>query len=222
MTVRIWSLDLDRLTADGWDGLESVLDATERARAQQFRFAPDRQSYVAAHGLLRHALSRLTGHLPETWRFAAGPHGKPHLADPPPGCRLRFSISHTRGMAAVAVAQGMEVGVDVEAADRAGLDLALAERFFAPEEAAGLRAIHDARRAREHFIALWTLKEAFVKALGTGLAQPLDSFAFHGLAPPRLTLHDPRLGPPQAWRCWTGIAGRYRLSACVRERAADG
>jgi 4'-phosphopantetheinyl transferase len=99
--------------------LLKLLDEEERSRAALFPFARDRQLYVRAHVQLRRVLSLNADVAPEDWRFERGTHGKPAL------CRrhhpalhdLRFNLAHCQGMAAVVVAQGREVGIDVENLD---------------------------------------------------------------------------------------------------------
>jgi len=170
----------------------AVLDATELARADRFVFAADRESFIAAHALVRSMLSEATGRPPASWRFAAGPFGKPAVhADGFP-ITLGFNISHTRGFVACALAHE-DVGVDVEAADRP-IELEIADRFFAPEEVGVLNALPAAQR-QSAFFRFWTLKEAFIKATGEGLHRPLDSFSFT-LNPVRIAFHPERRSLP--------------------------
>lgn len=159
--------------------LAGLLDAEERARADRFHFDRDRRAFVAAHALARSLLSgAVEGAVaPQDWRFATGLHGKPEVVCPPPLPCLRLNLSHTCGMAAVAVALAHDVGVDVEWLGRRPPSLDLAEGLFSPGEAAAIRAAPAAART-EAFLSFWTLKEAVIKAVGTGLAQPLDTFAF--------------------------------------------
>lgn len=181
MQVAVRALDVAGIVPERWPALAAMLDDDERARAARFAFEDDRRSYVAAHALLRAELSKRAARAPQAWRFAATRLGKPYLLDSPGD--LRFSLSHTRGMVAVAICEGADVGVDVETSDRRAESMKLAERFFAPEEVAMLAAVEgDARR--EMFFAIWTLKEAVVKATGDGLAGGLDGFAV-SLDPPR-------------------------------------
>lgn len=121
---------------------------------------------------------------PRDWRFDATPHGKPILRTSPVG--LDVSLSHTRGMAAVAIASGREIGVDVESFQKPRDAIKVAERFFAREEVALLRAQSDPLLQSEMFFAIWTLKEAVLKADGRGLARGLDSFVVR-LSPPAIT-----------------------------------
>lgn len=154
-----------------------TLDQDERARAERFHFAVDRRDFIAAHALLRAQLTRRLDIPPREWRFARDANGKPGV-DPRLGApEVAFNLSHTRGLVAVALASHGAIGVDVEEIDGAKADFAFAEAYFAPAEAELLRRTPAASRST-CFFRLWTLKEAYIKAIGAGLAAPLDSFAF--------------------------------------------
>ncbi len=115
-------------------GWRDVLDDRERARNARIAFERNRVEYVAAHALTRRMLADETGQPPEVFRYEAGAKGKPAaLCD---GGRLpvRFNLSHTGGMVAVAVARDLELGLDVEAVDRK-VDLGVAGRYFFGAEA---------------------------------------------------------------------------------------
>jgi 4'-phosphopantetheinyl transferase len=212
--VAVRSLNLAGVAPEQWPALAALLDDGERARAARFAFDEDRQSYVAAHALLRLELSRRAGLPARDWRFAATKLGKPFLLDPPRD--LRFSLSHTRGMVVVAVAEGADIGVDVEPSDRRAESMKVAQRFFAPEEVALLAAVEGETR-RDLFFAIWTLKEAVVKATGQGLARALDSFSV-SLDPPRVTMRD---GSPQEWSAahWRRGSFHFALAAQGAVRA---
>jgi 4'-phosphopantetheinyl transferase len=110
-------------------------------------------------------------------RFVAAEHGRPELAAPEQACAWRFNLSHTRGLVACGVAREREIGVDVEHVDRRVELLAVARHVFSPREIAGLEALSgEAQRSR--FFDLWTLKEAYIKAIGKGLAAPLRAITF--------------------------------------------
>jgi len=123
--------------------------------------------------------------LSQALRFGRNAHGKPWLAASDAGSALRFSIAHAPGALLCAVASGGELGCDVEAAARGsgGSAERLAKRYYAPEERAALDALPPGEPRRRRFLELWTLKEAYVKALGRGIAAAqLSSFALQ-LAP---------------------------------------
>lgn len=175
--VAVRWLELDQVAAGQWPRLEALLDDAERSRAARFAFDRDRLAYVAAHALGRALLSQWTGGAPQDWRFRIGDHGKPEVVTAPGQPLLRLNLSHTRGLAAAALTESHDVGVDVEWLDRRAPSRELAQRFFAAAECAYLDTVPEDRFV-ETFLAFWTLKEAYVKAIGKGLAQPLDSFAF--------------------------------------------
>ncbi|MBK5966722.1 hypothetical protein CCR95_22245 [Thiocystis minor] len=179
-TIHIATLAIDRLYPADWRRLESILDQAERTRAARYRFAADRQAFIAAHGLVRFLLSARRGVAPDAWQFAAGSFGKPMITGPRLESKCQFSLTHTRRRVAAAVYQGnreIALGLDLEAVGQQTSDLAIADAFFAPTERAQLLAITDPDLRQEHFIALWTLKESVIKATGLGLSQPLADFA---------------------------------------------
>lgn len=175
--VAIWCCQTGDYSDELLATLAHTLSPEEQARAARFVRRGDRRDFIAAHALLRHALSRHDGaRRPQAWRLVNSPAGKPGLLDEPESA-LRFNVSHTTGFAACAVARQRHLGIDVERIRELDDAPAIAQRYFAPSEAAMLGGL-DGRRRTERFVELWTLKEAHVKAVGSGLGMPLDSFAF--------------------------------------------
>jgi 4'-phosphopantetheinyl transferase len=162
----------------GWHArYASLLAPEEAARHARFLAEKDRDAYLVARALVRCALSTYADVEPHAWRFVANARGRPRIAGPlAPGHALRFNLSHTDTLVALAVTRGRLVGVDIEAPGReAPLDVA--QRFFAAPEIAALQGLPSAEQAGR-FWELWTLKESYLKARGMGLAIPLDTFAF--------------------------------------------
>jgi 4'-phosphopantetheinyl transferase len=195
----------------------SQLSQDERTRWQRFRFDRHRREYLTTRVLVRTALSQYHSLAPEAWRFQLNSHGKP-TADP--DCGMRFNLSNSLGLVVCLIAQGAEVGVDVEPYERAGEIAELAPEVYSPLELAQLEALRGQERL-DRVLSLWTLKEAYIKARGTGLSMPLNmfSFLFGGVDGIRLEL-DPRLceEPGRCWRyCLVEHAG-HRI-ALMAERA---
>jgi 4'-phosphopantetheinyl transferase len=195
--------------------LLEMLDTEERSRAARFRFARDRQHYVSAHVLLRRVLSLNADVAPEDWRFERGPDGKPALCrhHHPALYDLRFNLAHCQGMAAVVVARGREVGIDVEHLDAIkGVD-ELATTILAPaERAQWLRIDNDALARRQFLLRRWTLKEATLKAHGSGLARhSTHTLSFSQEGSERWTLQGPaRLSPSgKPWHFMTATLGHH-------------
>lgn len=177
--LQLWLLEEPAPLSDATETLfASWLSAAEQARWQRFHFATDRRRFLLARALVRSVLARYCGVGPALLQFVQDAHGKPELQQSANSAdTLRFNLSHTRGLLALAVTTRDDIGVDVESTDRPADCLALAARYFAAEEVALLESVEPARQ-REWFFRLWTLKEAYVKARGLGLKLGLDSFAF--------------------------------------------
>lgn len=165
----------------------SKLSADELAQYEQFRADRTREDYLAARVLCRTTLSRYTGVDPSHWRFGVGLHGKPTLVEPAPFKSLRFNLTHTDNLVICLVTRAGEVGVDAEETSRT-VDASLVARHFLSrgEQARLARLPSDERAAR--FFEQWVLKEAYVKAIGKGLAY----------APERLTVGQDDSGQPVA------------------------
>jgi 4'-phosphopantetheinyl transferase len=184
--VDVWATALDRGPA-AIERLRAALDEAERARAARFHFERDARRFVVARAVLRDVLSAYLGVPPTDVRFVYGARDKPALAPPLAASGLRFNVSHAGEIALYAVGLRRQIGVDVEQV-RALDDLAaLAERNFSRAERAALFALPPEQRPVA-FFACWTRKEAYVKALGDGLAHPLDAFtvAFAPASPARI------------------------------------
>jgi 4'-phosphopantetheinyl transferase len=154
-------------------GLYDLLDDEERKRAGRFLHIPSREQYIAARGALRILLGRYLRCSPRQVRFTTSPLGKPELAPPAPP--LHFNVSHSQGMALIAVTRIGQVGIDVEQVRTVETYLDMAQRFFTPgESSALLRAPRE--KSTEAFFHIWTRKEAFLKALGLGLTHGLERF----------------------------------------------
>jgi 4'-phosphopantetheinyl transferase len=179
--VHVWCVDLDD-PSDSSASLHALLDEEERSRSARFRYERDRQRFIVAHAVLRKLLARYIGTCPEQITYQHNEFGKPDLHSS--WCsRLKFNLSHSAGLALIAVTGDAEVGVDLERI-RMQSDLnEVVSSFFSPAEYEELMALPDERRS-EAFFGCWTKKEAYFKASGCGLTIPLDSFsvAFTGVA----------------------------------------
>ena len=159
---------------------ERVLDAADRARVAGMRFAAGRHQQLVTRAMARLVLSSYRPEIaPGAWRFQSEEHGRPTVApEMSEAARaLNFNLAHTQGLVVMAVGRLPGLGVDVERADDRPR-LALARRYFSAVEAAALEALPADQQPRR-FKRLWTLKEAYLKAIGTGVAGGLGSMTFH-------------------------------------------
>jgi 4'-phosphopantetheinyl transferase len=155
--------------------LSALLSEEERARAARFRFERDRARYIVARARLRQLLGARLGASPAAIELACGRNGKPALARRFARSGWTFNLSHSEGFAAFAFARGREVGVDLEAIRPLEEADEIAARVFSRREHADYRAAPALDKPLA-FFRCWTRKEAFAKALGTGLRLRLERF----------------------------------------------
>jgi len=138
---------------------------------------------------------------PQSIRFAAEPHGKPYVIEPAEA-RRPFNVAHTDGLVMCGVGNATHdlVGVDVERLNRR-TDPSLADRYFSRPEVRYLSAFRSDIERRNAFLRIWTLKESFIKAIGTGLQTPLADFAFEEIDSdsPRIKMLNPNLESDKSW-----------------------
>lgn len=173
--ISIWTATLDRSEGERVK-LESTLSPDELARAHRFHFAKDRDHYVVARGLLRSLLGEYLHQDPHKLEFTYGPYGKPELSGVAAASGASFNLAHSGGLAAFAISRRRKLGIDVERAqvESAGEDIA--RRYFSAREVSDLQSLPPEEKVTA-FFRCWTRKEAYLKALGTGLQTPLDSFS---------------------------------------------
>lgn len=172
--AHVWVADLE-VDEDIRGRLSAALGESEIERSTRFRFARDRDRFVARRGVLRDLLGRYLGMPPERVRFRSTRFGKPELDPEAQGRNLRFNLSHSHGLALIGIARDRDIGVDVERIVPERADRQVAERFFAPAEVAALQDFAGQAWV-ECFFHCWTRKEAYVKARGEGLSLPLHLF----------------------------------------------
>jgi 4'-phosphopantetheinyl transferase len=168
--VHLWAWTFDRGGEPAPEDLR-ILDDFERGRTARFRFSLDQVRYSLCHANMRRILASYLDQPPESLAVREAFGGKPELTGEP--ARLRFNLSHSRSVAALAVALDMEVGVDME--DVRPIETDVAKRYFSPTEFASLSTL-GGQSWLDGFYRCWTRKEAILKAEGLGLRIPLDAF----------------------------------------------
>ena len=173
--IHVWHAPLDR-EPDFLQRLEATLSNDERARADRFRFVRDRNDFLVARGLLRKLLGRYLDQSPADVEFCYGQHGKPSLSIVNSCNGVCFNLSHSAGLVVYAIARGRNLGIDVEFIRSGSAHEDIAKQYFSLRELRDLNSLPSEKRD-EGFYDCWTRKEAYLKARGTGLQIPLDSFA---------------------------------------------
>lgn len=171
--IHIWIMDLS-LERDCASSLFAQLSRDEQDRAERLLLPKVRRQFIVARGRLRQILGSYLSVPPEELLFSYGAHGKPSLT-PPHTTPIQFNLSHSGELALLAVNMGHPIGVDIEWAKPDRPFLKLSERFFSPAERDTLGRL-DPDQIMDGFYACWTRKEAYLKAIGTGLATPLNTF----------------------------------------------
>ncbi|MEI8393187.1 MAG: 4'-phosphopantetheinyl transferase superfamily protein [Rhodospirillaceae bacterium] len=206
ITPPLPALDIARWS--GW------LDNTENARAERFYRQETRETFIAAHALTRRLLAEYTGQTQLNLPFSFGRFGKPEIS---PESEWRFSLSHTGGLVACALARGAEPGLDVETLARRSDVVKLAETFFTPIETSRLREVSESKR-RAYFYRLWTLKEATLKATGKGLHAKLNEFSIEPGSPPTIQFGPDSTDDPADWHLEQWQPTRKHIMALALRR----
>jgi 4'-phosphopantetheinyl transferase len=217
--VQVWCLASSAVLDEHCkEVLGGLLQREERDRAATFRFARDRQTFLLTRGLVRLVLSACTDIPPQDLRFRVNAHGKPELADGHPAARrVSFNLSHTEGMIALGLLRRGAIGIDAEKISARGGAIEIANRFFAAAEIDALRWTPASER-ESTFFRYWTLKEAYVKARGSGLSAPLDQFAFRLDSRRRNISLSPAPGDrASAWKFWQLADRDHRLAVCAEQ-----
>lgn len=191
----------------------ALLDAGERERAARFRSDEHAHQFLVTRALQRSVLSVYAPEIaPADWRFVAGERGKPELAPEFSGVGLRFNVTHTASLVVMAVTRAGLVGVDAESLDARAAPLALATRYFTADEARQLAGCSASEQQR-CFYRLWTLKEAWLKATGRGVADGLAGISFDFDAAGNVAQVAMPGDDLSRWQFWQGQIGEQHLAA---------
>ncbi len=213
---------------------ETWLEDDELRRADRFRRATSRNQHVIGRGMARRLLdskprgNELAGgesaDRPSVGlgriRFAEETHGKPYVVAPD-AAKQPFNVAHTDGLVMCGIGSHAHrlVGVDVERLDRR-TDPEIAERYFSKPEIDYLKSLASDASRRNAFLRIWTLKESFIKAIGTGLQTPLADFAFLDIdsETPAIEMLNPQLRSDMCWKFFSiqprpGYVGAIAVAA---------
>lgn len=174
--IDLWRLPIQPLSESDCHKFMHGLSIEERAQYEAFYHPVDRLRYLLTRLFLRRVMAAYLNQDAGRLEFRQNAYGRPALSGHQNHIALDFNVAHNEDYIVCAVTRNGRVGVDIENY-RKPCNLALAEDFFAHQELAQLLARNDTQRDK-HFCELWTLKESFIKAVGKGMAIPLDAFYF--------------------------------------------
>ena len=149
------------------------LDAAERDRADAFVFPADSDRWTRVRAECKRLLAAHLGVAPDPLRWKLGPHDKPSIS----GHDLAFNLSHGQSLSALVISSMGPVGVDIEPISRGSELIEAYESFCHPDE---MRMLPGGEERARALIELWTAKEAFLKAIGTGLSLPPEKVTVAG------------------------------------------
>ncbi|MEU1304346.1 4'-phosphopantetheinyl transferase family protein [Streptomyces shenzhenensis] len=182
-----------------------------------------RTRFAASRVLLKFAAAAALGVRPQSVELGYGLTGRPCLRGYD---GLHISLSHTDDLLLVGLAGDGTIGVDAERSDRVLYGSGLGRHMCTPYEAQRIEALPAAER-NPALLRLWTLKEAYSKAIGLGMLFPFTDFGFSPDGAPTDVLRpDGTPGTVGAWAFHTvSFAGRYTLGVAVGDagfgRTAD-
>jgi len=173
------------------------LPADERERFHRYRHALAASQFLVGRLLIRQWLEALTGTPSSALKIIEGPRGRPALeASASP---WSFNVAHSGGLVACAMSRLADVGVDLEHLDRRPMGHDLYRRYCAPAEIADIEQQPEDRRL-VRFLTYWTLKEAYLKARGLGIAVHLADVEFSIEGPqPVIRFRDSLEGADPGW-----------------------
>lgn len=151
----------------------SLLSDDERKRADRFHHVRHRHRFIKTHSLLRRILGHYLDSPPDSLCFVRDDNGKPGMNKTGLGKRvppnIYFNLSHSHDAVLVGIAPDRPIGVDIEYIRPLSNMKAIAARFFSEAEYQAIQAFPlDEQNAG--FFKFWTMKEAYLKATGKGLA----------------------------------------------------
>lgn len=146
--------------------LNVEISSQRKTKVEHFSFIDDKKRCILAEVLLKKGLKYFNIY---DYELIYNENNKPYIKD----SNIYFNISHSGDYVAI-IMSDVEVGIDIQKIKE--LKLNIAKRFFHENEYQRIIDEKDVNKQTELFYIYWTMKEAYTKAIGKGLAIPLNSF----------------------------------------------
>ncbi len=203
--VDLWLVPIDPNHSDKYSQSEitNTFSKRELVRYHKFKVAGKRDEFLASRILLRHLLTLYTDHSPTHIQAIPDEMGRPYWFSGTEKLTLYFSLSHTKGMVCCTVSNTEKTGCDIEQVRPRKYERDLTRKVFSEKEQSFYQSLSP-KEQREFFYKSWTLKEAFVKAIGKGLLIPFTSSSFSHMTQLKkwTTIEGNNLGKEGAGKCW--------------------
>jgi 4'-phosphopantetheinyl transferase len=210
-SIQLWIVRVAGQAMERW---RPVLCASEWERAMRFRMPADQARFAVTRGVLRTLLGRYLQLPCAAIAFSANEYGKPATDG-----EIKFNVAHSGDYALLAFARDIEVGVDVERMRGERVVSELARRVLSPREYERFEIVAESERMPT-FFQIWTLKEAVLKALGSGLsiAPECLEVAFYPDEPKLLGCSAKEIDDVSEWRVRSVSIGDEGYAAAVAAR----
>lgn len=172
--IHVWAASLN-VTAPRTGELREFLSKDELERANRLYFDRDRNRFIAGRGILRSILAGYLHTKEASIRFCYNAYGKPMLDSGHAEGDLHFNVSHSNELFLCALCRNDKIGIDGENIHTEIMDDEIAKRFFTSKECEWIKSFPYSLQ-QQAFYKVWVRKEAYLKAMGTGLSIPLNKF----------------------------------------------
>jgi len=198
------------------------LTEDEQRRYRRYQFDRHRLQLLLGRFLMRSVLSQYEETIEaDQWRFVHNEFGKPAIEPEQNSLGLYFNLSHSGNKLVLAVSKTEMIGVDIEAISKPRRVEKISTRYFSRQEQDELLALPESGRLHR-FYQLWTLKEAYIKACGLGLAIPLQHFSYSFESEQRLCIEfdAARQDDARHWQIWQlAMNSAYYLALAVKSKS---
>ena len=196
----------------------SWLTKTETKRYHRYTYDYHRKQFLLGRMLIRNSLSKYADIEPQDWKFEENEYGKPAIVSSQQAQPLFFNLSHSSERLVLAISAHAGIGIDIESSNKPRRVVKIADRYFSSTEVEELLALPEADQLTR-FYELWTLKEAYIKACGLGLAIPLRQFSYSFPSEYRVLINfaEEHNDDASLWQCWQiEVSGPFKMALAVK------
>ncbi len=200
----------------------SWLTDSEIKRYHRYISDYHRKQFLLGRMLIRNSLSKYAEIEPQNWKFEQNRYGKPGIVSSQLAQPLFFNLSHSSERLVLAISAHAGIGVDIESSAKPRRVAKIADRYFSPSEIEELLALPEAGQL-SRFYELWTLKEAYIKACGLGLAIPLRHFSYSFPSKYKVLINFAKEHNDDAslWQYWQiAVSGPFKMALAVKSEKA--
>jgi 4'-phosphopantetheinyl transferase len=209
--IELWLVDV---RGEDIERCSLILDDAELSRAQRYKIDRVRHRFIVARATLRRVLARYLAIKVEHVVFTLGEYGKPFLSSQLEHQGLVFNLSHSVDMLAIVVGSNQQLGVDIERHKSISSLSGLVHKCFSENELDYWQNLPESTK-QSAFYDIWTRKEAFVKAVGRGVALGMNQCVTRPENPEKFTGIPEAYGRAADWQIINFVTPKYYSGAIV-------